>query len=161
MLVKWNGKGPLAIGDPRTGSNYKLAAVIVLTPGVNKLDDDVWHRAMKKDAENSELVRLLKRGSKGGLEVVDAVKDEKAAKDTAKNAETKQESVDLTGFGAKDAAAIVKQTLNKELLEQWAESDNRPLVRRAVEQQLKKLTIVPKKQGTDDGDDAGDESSED
>jgi hypothetical protein len=142
MLVKWNGVGPLSIGDPRPGSNYKMAAVIVLTPGVNKLEDEVW----KRSAENPQIKRLIKLGKKkGGLEIVTDVMGDKEQAAAAKKAEDKQIAIDLSGFADKEAADIVRKTLNKELLEQWAESDNRPLVRRAVEKQLKTLTIKPKK----------------
>jgi hypothetical protein len=153
MLVKWNGQGPLSIGDPRTGSNYKLAAVIVVLPGVNKLPDDVWLRAMKKGEENPVLARLLKKGSKGGLEIVRGIEDEKTKAANAKRAEDKSESPDLVGLTPEKAVRIVKQTLNKDLLEQWAESDNRPAVRRAVEQQLKVLELTPSKNKSEDEDD--------
>jgi hypothetical protein len=127
MLIEWKGLGPLCIGDPRK-SNYKMAAVIVCTPGVNKIEDEVWERVSK----NPEMIKLLES---------DRVVVVRASDPDQKAAEKKGEAVELFGLSLNDAMRVVGQTLNFELLEQWAESETRPKVKRAIEKQLDKLTI--------------------
>lgn len=137
MLIEWKGSGPLAVGDPRK-SNYKLAAVIVCTPGINKIEDDVWNGTKEKPGvkENPVMKKYIEEGS-----IV--VMRDKAT--DAKSAQDKGEAVDLFGLKVEEARSFVQKTLNMELLESWAETETRPKVKRAIERQIQELTITKKK----------------
>lgn len=135
MLIEWNGNGPLTVHDPRKSSNYKLASVIVCVPGLNKLEDEVWHGANGHPGlkDNPELKRLIEEG-----QVV--VQREKGA-DKAK-AEAKGEAVELHGLTTPEAVKLVKKTLNVELLTEWVQSETRPKVKYAIDKKLDEITKV-------------------
>lgn len=131
MLIEWKGLCPLSIGDPRVGSNYKMARVIVCMPGVNVLEDDVWDRVSK----NPNIIGLLNERKLTVLR-------EKTAAGAAK----KGEASELSGMSQDEAAAIVTRTYNLEVLEEWADAETRNKVRRACEAQIQKLKITKKEE---------------
>lgn len=138
MLIEWKGSGPLAIGDPRK-SNYKLAAVIVCTPGISKIEDEVWNGSKDKPGvkDNPEIKKMIEKG-----EII-VMRDKSADAETAAK---KGEAVDLFGLKVDEAKSFVEKTMNMELLESWAETETRPKVRRAIEKQISELTIAKKKE---------------
>lgn len=139
MLMTWKGQGPLAVHDPRKSDNYKLATVIVCVPGINKLDDLVWHGTKTHPGLKDN--KAFKQYIDDGLIVVERERDGNQTE-----SEKKGEAVELAGLTAPQAVKIVENTLNMELLESWASSETRPKVRRAVEKQLKALTEFEKKE---------------
>ncbi len=128
MLIEWKGLCPLSIGDPRV-SNYKMARVIVCMPGVNVLEDEVWDRV-----KTNPNIKMLLEDKK--LSVL----REKQKDGTVKKGEAKE----LTGLTPDEAVAIVNKTYNLEVLEEWADSEDRNKVRRACETQIQKLKIQKK-----------------
>lgn len=137
MLIDWKGQGPLAVHDPRKSSNYKLASVIVCTPGVNKLDDAVW----KELEKNTVIAQLVKDGK---LVIT------READGDAETASKKAEAVELTGLKPDDCKRIVEMTWNVDLLRSWADNETRPKVRTAIEKQLKLVEVEKKKQGDEE-----------
>ena len=131
MLVEWRGAGPLAIGDPRLKSNYKMARVIVCVPGINRLDDDIWPEVKK----NPEVQRLIRENQ---LKVVREKDEDKSI------ADKKGVAKELAGLEAEEAVRLVKMTYNMGLLEEWADAETRNKVRRACEAQIASLQIKKK-----------------
>lgn len=142
MLLEWKGLGPLSVHDPRRSGNYKLASAIVCTPGINKLEDGLWHGA--KDSTGKEVPGLkenpqIKALVKEGQIVVKREKDVDSA-----TAAKKGEAAELSGLAVDDAKSVVQNTYNMGLLEEWADTETRPKVRRAIDTQIQSL-IVKKK----------------
>lgn len=129
MLVKWNGLGCWAIGDPTN----KTGKVIVCLPGVNTIPDNIWEIIAKNPAVQAK----MKPNAEGKILV--EVLAEKTP--DAKAAEKAGEAVDLSGMKPAEAVTIVNQCLNKELLEQWMDQDARPKVQRAILKQLEHLKL--------------------
>lgn len=143
MLIEWKGAGPLAVSDPRKQGNYKLAAVIVCTPGINRLDDEVWKGTKDKPGmkDNPAMKQLIKDGML-------VVKREKDASD--EEAEKSGHAKDLHDLSEADALSVIKKTYNVPLLEGWAETEKRGKIRRAAEKKITKLMIAKPKDEEDE-----------
>lgn len=103
---------------------WNIAGAVVLLPGNNEVDEEVWNRPEVKNSA-SHLVEA------GLLEVREDVSVKK-----------------LSGFKDAEAIRIVKETVDRPLLESWL-ADRRGAVRRAVEAQIAAITPEPPK--TDKG----------
>ncbi len=145
MLINWRAKGPLSIGHPNPELTKKALAnrkdktppmvntqLTVCIPGVNHLPDDmVWikdHKVLARHIEEGKLVIVSEKD--GNAEV----------------AQKEHIAVELEGMELAKAERVVRMTLNKPLLDRWRSSDIRPAIRAAVEDQLDKLKIKPKKE---------------
>jgi len=156
MLIEVTGKGPVAIAGSLTrdekqravkeaskGQNRKdarlatkaLSKTLVLIPGVNTIPDEMWENLKK----NENIEQML---SDERLKVVPSEQDAEEIKNVK---EGEAQAKDLSGIKGKDAVAIVEKCLNKELLEDWANNESRVHVKRAIEIQLQKLVVEPKK----------------
>lgn len=100
----------------------------VLLPGVNEVDPKAWEAFISNPAQRF----LLESGE---LEVVEEAKT----------------LADLAKLSVKEAIAMVKETFRKDLLDRWAEAEERKTVLDAIEKQYDALTIKPKKEDAPEG----------
>lgn len=116
-----------AAGTPKAVSG--VAGGLVLMPGVNEVDPEDWKEALKMATTG----HMLKEG------ILELVGGEDA----------KIEG--LSDVKENEALKIVRETLTKDLLEEWLHDEKRPRVKSEIERQLKKLQLPPvKKPGEDD-----------
>lgn len=141
MLVKLNKLGPVALAtafipnkktaDPSAGQNIKPR---VLVPGINDIPDEEW-AALK---ENPTIKRFLEEDDDGHCVLVVKTQPKKGDKTAGKGGETPDLLNEMT---ADQARKIVRQTLNKPLLERWKEADSRNTVIKIIDKQLAKLVV--------------------
>lgn len=129
MIVKNNTVSIIGI------QNTKRGGFTTLLPGLNTIDKEQWEAFIANPARRHQL-------AEGELEVVE-----------------EDELTTLKEKSVKDAIALVKSTVRKEMLESWVESENRKQVLDAIEKQLEAIQ-PPKKTNPDEPDPSKEESEE-
>lgn len=131
MLIRYNKPNVHHVGDT------------ALMPGVNQVDSDAFESWKKLKAFAALLVKQPGERSPV-IELVDAP----AAAKT-------EEIVDLSKMSAKDANAIIEETLDTALLKKWLEVEKRKGVKETLEAQLELAgpTKPPVTTGDDDTED--------
>lgn len=136
MLIKNNEKRVINIGvqlskpkkdDKTLGKN--AVKMVQLVPGNNEIADDLW-TDLKKHPQ------IIKKLENEDLEIV--TEKDRDDKETEKDGG----AASLPGK-AGDAVKVVKKTFSKELLDKWLESENRPSVVKALNDQFKVLELSP------------------
>lgn len=125
MIVKYNHPGILVIG-------YKQSSVRLM-PEINEIESSVWDEVKN----NPVIVQMLKDKK---LEVI-SLKEEKKAEDGKPVDDSKST---LDGFQYKKAVALVKNTVDRDLLKKWKSHEKRPSVLQAIDEQLGIVEVKPK-----------------
>ena len=121
---------------------------VTLTPGINEVDAESFERWSGWKAFKA----LLEKQPGGGAPVVEVLPKPTAPKKPEGDDDSDEtDDVDLSKLSAKDAVAIVEETLNVTLLKKWQATETRASVKKALEEQLV-LTgpTAPKKPEGDD-----------
>lgn len=141
MIVKWNQDRlkviPLA-GCRKALKHYRRSE-LVMTPGFNKIPDDVWDELKERFSNIRNLLKIPK-----GLEEVDAVKTEKklAVKDgKGKKVDEvdKTEGTPFNKLSAAKAKKIIKDTWKIETLEEFAKDESRADIRNLAQDKIKAI----------------------
>jgi hypothetical protein len=100
---------------------------VTLLPGVNRIAKEDWEAFIRNPARRHQL-------AEGELEVVE-----------------EEELLTLKAKSPKDAIALVKNTVRKDLLETWFADENRKTILEAIEKQLAAIAPPPAKRDDDEG----------
>lgn len=124
--------------------------VVWLRPGWNEFPKEVWdqnkdHPVVKKMLKRGKIelmsykTKVKVRGANGKLKLVERLvgADDKPVR--------------LKYFDDKLSIKIVKQTLNRDMLQRWLDEERRHIVKKALRKQLKPL--LPNKEDDDDDND--------
>jgi len=114
-----------AHGNARVGQRR-----MVLKPGVNDVDDDLWIKCKANP-------RVMQRVREGTLEILE--EPEKGDKPQASTPADRM-AVGLGELNVRDAKRLIKETIDVPLLEAWADVDDRKGVLEAIDIQLGKVT---------------------
>jgi hypothetical protein len=129
------------------GKTLKLERTqIQLLPGMNEVSDDEW-QVMKP--------HLAAEIKSGVIKVIEkeVEKSKQAPDGKARN---------LKQFSAREAVALVAETVNPDTLNRWYQKETREEVRLAIVERMKELKIeIPKFNGVDIDDDPGKEGTGD
>lgn len=128
MLVKYDRPNVWGIGIAgKSEKGRPLSSKLVkLQPGINKIDDSDW----SKVKSHPHVKRALDAG------FLTVVTDKDGSVDKALEV---GEARELFGMKAKEAVAIVKGCMRKDLLLKWKGEDERSTVQVAITGQLEKL----------------------
>lgn len=126
-----------AEGNPRKDAHGHLRfgnRRLVLKPGINNVKDDLWelmrtNAGLRKRIARDEL-EVLEERSRGEVE------DDKREPDEAAEAA----AIALTDLNAKEARALIRETIDRDVLAAWLEIEERSTVRSQIEKQLDKVS---------------------
>lgn len=102
------------------GNKRVMQRRMVLRPGLNEVDDEVWERAKTHPG----LRRRIQQG------VVELISDGDDAEHAA----------ELTGMRVRESLTLVKETIDEDILRHWLEIEDRDSVVKALETQLSKVS---------------------
>jgi hypothetical protein len=124
MLIEWTQTNAFSFYQATGGNAGKQVprqtkVALTLLPGINEVDEATW----KKCADHPLAKIHLEEGN---IELVDV----------RRKSGSKKDAPGLTGFEARDAKKIVKQTFDKALLAKWADKESRKEVVTALEKQV-------------------------
>ena len=109
-----------------------------LIPGVNRISEEQWKQVQLLQAEKIKLGVITDISPKSS-----AVEDEpKRGRGRHKKEEPKP-SHELASFDMYQAIAVIKETVDKQLLEEWLQLETRKTVKLIISEQLEKLALPP------------------
>jgi MarR-like DNA-binding transcriptional regulator SgrR of sgrS sRNA len=142
MMIKYNETNVHAIPNTATGAGHMAqgpAEIFSLRPGWNNFPAHVW----KQHEKHPQIQKMIRAGK---IELMaDKVTVTVRSKSTGKTKKVvkligqSDEMIKLKYFDEKRAVAIVKGTLNRDMLQEWLDEESRHKVKRAIEKQIKPL----------------------
>ncbi len=137
MIIEWKKNGPKVIpaGRYKKGEN-PIKKNILLLPGMNEIDDDLWKAARKL---------VLHQIGKYIIEHHAQVSEQKKVIEDPETKEKKEETVveikskEFKKLDISRAIEIVQDTWNIDTLKKWEKEEGRDSVRAEIKNQIEKI----------------------
>lgn len=142
---------PVRVKNKKTGKARMVDKLVTdqapqdvfwLRPGWNEFPKKIWDQ----NSTHPQIVRMMKR--KKIVLLTDTVEVKKGGKKVKLQVGLTDVPIRLRWFDAKRAIEILKNTLNRDLLQRWLDEETRSPVKRALEAQIKPL--LPENQAPKD-----------
>jgi len=139
MFVKYNKEGILSLPVPG-------GSAIVLKPGVNpNIKESDWteiakNPIIKKKIDDGIIVPMPSK-----LKTASNAEDKKKIKEEIQSELNSGAAKDLAEYTVKEAAKLITETYDVEILKQWKYEENRSTVQKAIDEQLELISSEGKK----------------
>lgn len=139
MFVKYNKEGILSLPVPG-------GSAIVLKPGVNpNIKESDWSEVaknpiIKKKIDDGIIVPMPSK-----LKTASNAEDKKKIKEDIQSELNSGAAKDLAEYTVKEAAKLITETYDVEILKQWKYEENRSTVQKAIDEQLELISSEGKK----------------
>ena len=139
MFVKYNKEGILSLPVPG-------GSAIVLKPGVNpNIKESDWteiakNPIIKKKIDDGIIVPMPSK-----LKTASNAEEKKKIKEEIQSELNSGAAKDLAEYTVKEAAKLITETYDVEILKQWKYEENRSTVQKAIDEQLELISSEGKK----------------
>lgn len=139
MFVKYNKEGILSLPVPG-------GSAIVLKPGVNpNIKESDWSEVaknpiIKKKIDDGIIVPMPSK-----LKTASNAEEKKKIKEEIQSELNSGAAKDLAEYTVKEAAKLITETYDVEILKQWKYEENRSTVQKAIDEQLDLISSEGKK----------------
>jgi len=139
MFVKYNKEGILSLPVPG-------GSAIVLKPGVNpNIKESDWSEVaknpiIKKKIDDGIIVPMPSK-----LKAASNADEKKKIKEEIQSELNSGAAKDLAEYTVKEAAKLITETYDVEILKQWKYEENRSTVQKAIDEQLELISSEGKK----------------
>jgi hypothetical protein len=139
MFVKYNKEGILSLPVPG-------GSAIVLKPGVNpNIKESDWSEVaknpiIKKKIDDGIIVPMPSK-----LKTASNAEEKKKIKEEIQSELNSGAAKDLAEYTVKEAAKLITETYDVEILKQWKYEENRSTVQKAIDEQLELISSEGKK----------------
>ena len=139
MFVKYNKEGILSLPVPG-------GSAIVLKPGVNpNIKESDWSEVaknpiIKKKIDDGIIVPMPSK-----LKTASNAEDKKKIKEEIQSELNSGAAKELAEYTVKEAAKLITETYDVEILKQWKYEENRSTVQKAIDEQLELISSESKK----------------
>jgi hypothetical protein len=139
MFVKYNKEGILSLPVPG-------GSAIVLKPGVNpNIKENDWSEVaknpiIKKKIDDGIIVPMPSK-----LKIASNAEEKKKIKEEIQSELNSGAAKELAEYTVKEAAKLITETYDVEILKQWKYEENRSTVQKAIDEQLELISSEGKK----------------
>lgn len=133
MFVKYKKEGILSLPVDKSST-------IILKPGVNpNVDDTAWAKVVKNPIIKKKIEEGIIIPMPSKLSGSKKAEEKKKAQEEIQAELDKGAAEALAEYNAKDAANLVKETYDTEVLKSWKYEEKRGEVLKTIEEQLEKI----------------------